>query len=1039
MNKFRTKARAIELLGRKQIRDDITALTELMKNSHDADAEYVGVEFDLKNSNPYIILFDTGHGMTKDDILNKWLVIGTDSKKKNNGLRQSRYKKRPLMGEKGIGRLASAALGEQFWLFTKAQNEPWHTLYLNWNIFENTDMFLDDVSIPFVYDLSVSDTTSIQTVDSMKKLQKSNIENSAWIQNNLPRSKHAELYKRIKSQISATSVPDRVQDIILDIENDPGHGTVLLIQNLRLRWSDVFDNTKDRSTDYIASQRFNRLGAFIDQFAHTYDDLQVNVYVNDNLIEFNHYIDETLYEVYDVKIKGEIRAGKFFGKLFAPTASQEILDECNSELESGIDVTAGIVNWQTKDCGIFHLEFCHFERDQNNSSLTPEQYTRLTKWLETIGGIKVFRDGVRVLPYGEPENDFLNLEQRRSLHAGHYIFSHRNMFGRIMLTSKDNPDLEDKSSREGLLENEQYYYFVNTIQNLLITIARSYLSDARLGSKKLRRTYIDFNRKQKIQKAAEAKALIQENIDLADYLKQITVNYNENTKKLSALKSKEPTYKFPMVPQELRYSLLLNNFTEFQNYVQSILEEIDLEKDNLLIQINPRFKPSLKEELIWKIEDHNRNVLEYFNELTTFFTTEANLVEQKFLLKLENWKNSVAKLLKNNDLDRYRDLNLKKIQILENSLDTIKHNLSLKSKKIVEQYIEHLNNLINTHDYIDKYRLDELEFTNSHFSTLLANILKAKDLLTNIYSFNPQEIENYDLKIESLLQGSEKEIYNLERQALEHLESSLRKKISDFILKNLKEILNSFNLSFDEEIIGILKNQNESLQHENNLFSDMANFGLTAEIVNHEFNQLFINVHDGLQNLKNSGLSSSQIYWTQQIDAGFKAISSRYSQMSPMYRSYNLPKKIVRIRDMIDNISLFFNSRIEKNEIQIQNLIDADFQLKLSLSKIYPVISNLIDNSIFWLLDRPNKVLMFWADPSINTLYIEDSGPGISPRIANKIFEPFFTTRNAGRGLGLTLVKKVLESQNHKIFLVQDRSLKRLGGACFAIQFAAED
>lgn len=103
VNKFRTKARAIELLGRKQIRDDITALIELIKNSYDADAEDVTADFNLDNTSPYIFLYDLGIGMEMDDILNKWLVLGTDSKKKPKNEKLSKVKSRRLMGEKGIG------------------------------------------------------------------------------------------------------------------------------------------------------------------------------------------------------------------------------------------------------------------------------------------------------------------------------------------------------------------------------------------------------------------------------------------------------------------------------------------------------------------------------------------------------------------------------------------------------------------------------------------------------------------------------------------------------------------------------------------------------------------------------------------------------------------------------------------------------------------------------------------------------------------------------------------------------------------------
>ncbi|KAI4448288.1 hypothetical protein C823_002807 [Eubacterium plexicaudatum ASF492] len=83
MGAFKTKARAIELLGKKQIRDSSTALAELMKNSYDADAEILRVEFITKDIKvPCVVICDNGCGMNQNDIEDKWLVLGTDSKRK---------------------------------------------------------------------------------------------------------------------------------------------------------------------------------------------------------------------------------------------------------------------------------------------------------------------------------------------------------------------------------------------------------------------------------------------------------------------------------------------------------------------------------------------------------------------------------------------------------------------------------------------------------------------------------------------------------------------------------------------------------------------------------------------------------------------------------------------------------------------------------------------------------------------------------------------------------------------------------------------
>ncbi|AZN39562.1 ATP-binding protein [Paenibacillus albus] len=238
INKFRTKARAIELLGRKQIRDDITALIELMKNSYDADAESVTVLFDnLGTDQSYIIMYDDGHGMLENDVVNKWLVLGTDSKKKDKKHKISNIKKRPLMGEKGIGRLASAALGEQLWMFTKHSSQDWHSLYLNWNLFEIPDLYLEDVNIPLFFNGHPNEIISEKFLESMMNIQLDNLKNNIWYDSNgVVKEQYRDVYFRIKQQVERCLIPiAQLAEIIHSID-EISQGTILVIQDLRHSW-----------------------------------------------------------------------------------------------------------------------------------------------------------------------------------------------------------------------------------------------------------------------------------------------------------------------------------------------------------------------------------------------------------------------------------------------------------------------------------------------------------------------------------------------------------------------------------------------------------------------------------------------------------------------------------------------------------------------------------------------------------------------------------------------------------------------------------
>jgi len=120
---FNFDVSAYRLLGRELITDRITALFELVKNAYDANAENVSVEF--QNINPItkkskIIIKDDGLGMQFTDIKNKWMVIGTSSKRRDR-LSPAPHK-RKVAGKKGVGRFAVDKLGDKLILKTKKKN-----------------------------------------------------------------------------------------------------------------------------------------------------------------------------------------------------------------------------------------------------------------------------------------------------------------------------------------------------------------------------------------------------------------------------------------------------------------------------------------------------------------------------------------------------------------------------------------------------------------------------------------------------------------------------------------------------------------------------------------------------------------------------------------------------------------------------------------------------------------------------------------------------------------------------------------------------
>jgi len=150
---FKTRARAVEMLGRDQIANAPTAISELFKNAYDAYATEVSV--DLYPEDDTLVLWDDGIGMSERDVSERWLVVGTGDKRKRDQrqfLRPDEVKpellKREIMGEKGIGRLAISAIGKQLFLFSRRLNEKIVCLFVDWRVFQHLDLNLDEVTLP---------------------------------------------------------------------------------------------------------------------------------------------------------------------------------------------------------------------------------------------------------------------------------------------------------------------------------------------------------------------------------------------------------------------------------------------------------------------------------------------------------------------------------------------------------------------------------------------------------------------------------------------------------------------------------------------------------------------------------------------------------------------------------------------------------------------------------------------------------------------------------------------------------------------------
>ncbi|EKT4450654.1 ATP-binding protein [Pseudomonas putida] len=136
LEKFRISSYLKDVIGRDLVTNEFVAIFELVKNSFDAGAKCVDIEFSPDKHS--ITIMDDGHGMSRDDIREKWLFVAY-SEKAFVGAESYRDKIKPagqFAGNKGIGRFACDTLGAELELYSMVEGGEISRLSIDWKKFE---------------------------------------------------------------------------------------------------------------------------------------------------------------------------------------------------------------------------------------------------------------------------------------------------------------------------------------------------------------------------------------------------------------------------------------------------------------------------------------------------------------------------------------------------------------------------------------------------------------------------------------------------------------------------------------------------------------------------------------------------------------------------------------------------------------------------------------------------------------------------------------------------------------------------------------
>ena len=138
---------------------------------------------------------------------------------------------------------------------------------------------------------------------------------------------------------------------------------------------------------------------------------------------------------------------------------------------------------------------------------------------------------------------------------------------------------------------------------------------------------------------------------------------------------------------------------------------------------------------------------------------------------------------------------------------------------------------------------------------------------------------------------------------------------------------------------------------------------------------------------------------------------------------------------MIEGTLPVFENELQTHNISTEVIGSDDFQLSSWSLDIHVIFTNLIDNSIYWMVEKKapiRKITIELLTDGENLIHIDyrDTGPGIEPKLiaSEVIFEPQFTTKQRGTGLGLAIAGEAADRNSLELraFAAEDGAYFRL-------------
>lgn len=961
MANFKTRARAVDMLGRQQISGIPTAISELFKNAHDAYADHVEVDF--YRSDRLFVLRDDGLGMTKEDFETRWLTLGTESKVGgNSGLTlppQAKGKAlRPVLGEKGIGRLAIAAIGNQLFIVSRAKRDEvlqdTVVAYIHWGIFTQTGIDLDEIQIP-VRTYANGTLPDVQEVTEIL----------AEFALNLKKLKYLTEEDRAIFEADFEAIKFSLDEIDSYVPNmsltEQGHGTHFIIAPA----SQLLDADIEKSTKEEASSLEKALLGFTNTMTPGHLKPDIKTAFRD------HKEDEPERDV--------IGEGEFFTVEEFLSTDHHFEGEFNEygQFNGRISIyrahsSPHIIEWggakgKKTSCGPFKISIAYLQGKISQTTLAVEDFNRLFQKAERFGGLYIYKNGIRILPYGDTDYDWLEIEKRRTLNAGRHFFSHRRMFGAVEIDQLKNKELSEKAGREGFRENKAYREFRDILRNFFQKLAADFFNDSGAYSGEF------IERRNELQEVAEI-----------------------NKKRDEQSRQKRKVFAGQLASFEQAFR---NNEPEREAF-----------------ELTERFQRELAAAAT--IADGRRAAHEFLS-IEENARQQLRALEEKYRVPKPRGFAVTASLERdyNDYLHNNQRLQQQTFSVFRELVDGEVNQAAQRARIELDRRVRVEHSLRELTAQAESVSRAESKDT---IAVLEAVEGKVRDKVRESVTQISEEVRNVLVEFNSI------DLTNMNDSAVFDIRNRLESRIVEVkdrkqaVLRAVRTQLENINLS-DEAIqqvdqLDALEQRVLTLEEQDDEQIRLSQLGMAVEIISHEFESTVRGIRESLRHLKgwadlNDNLSG--VY--QDLRVNFEHLDGYLSLFTPLQRRLYRKAAPISGPDISEYITSLFKNRFERHHIEL--VVTPRFnKVKITgyLSSFLPVFVNLVDNAIYWSKDRPAPHIIEF-DAENEDFLVSNNGAELMSSRFESIFQHGVSYKPGGRGLGLAVSREALEKAGYTI------------------------